>query len=191
MNKAYRCILGFVKGYSSNSLGRLLSICSIRIMCSWNLIIKNVGEAIVPSEFRWALGALFFQSFCVTWADQFPAIVPYRQPLVNMDTSYLRTNEWERSILKGFLFMFRRSFSELSEVGFIPLHYAIVRQHLKYSMETNSPNPTVDSHLECTCLQADLILAFKMFQGVIYLSPSVFFLHPPRTGLRGHAYRTL
>ncbi len=40
--------------------------------------------------------------------------------------------------------------------------------------------------LERGRLQADLILAFKIFQGVIDRSQSDFFLRPPRTGLREH-----
>ncbi len=39
--------------------------------------------------------------------------------------------------------------------------------------------------------RADLILAFKIFKGEVDLSPSEFFLHPPRAGLRGHTYRLL
>ncbi len=45
--------------------------------------------------------------------------------------------------------------------------------------------------LERRRLRADLILAFKVFKGYVDLSPSVFFLHPPRAGLRGHTYRLL
>ncbi len=30
----------------------------------------------------------------------------------------------------------------------------------------------------------------QMFKGEIDIGPPDFFLHPPRTGLRGHAYRT-
>ncbi len=37
----------------------------------------------------------------------------------------------------------------------------------------------------------DLILSFKIFEGEIDLSPSDFFLRPPRTGLREHTYRML
>ncbi len=40
-------------------------------------------------------------------------------------------------------------------------------------------------------LRADLILAFKIFKGEVYLNPSEFFLRPPRAGLRGHTYRLL
>ncbi len=36
--------------------------------------------------------------------------------------------------------------------------------------------------------RTDLILAFKTFKGEVDLNPSEFFLHPPRTGLRGHTY---
>ncbi len=40
--------------------------------------------------------------------------------------------------------------------------------------------------LERRRLRADLILAFKSFNGEEDLSPSEFFLRPPRAGLRGH-----
>ncbi len=40
--------------------------------------------------------------------------------------------------------------------------------------------------LERRRLQADLILAFKIFKGEDNLSPSEFFLRPPRAGQRGH-----
>ncbi len=39
--------------------------------------------------------------------------------------------------------------------------------------------------LERRRLQADLILAFKIFKGEVGLNPSEFFLRPPRAGLRG------
>ncbi len=45
--------------------------------------------------------------------------------------------------------------------------------------------------LECRRLRADLILAFKIFKGLIDLNPSEFFRRPPRAGLRGHTYRLL
>ncbi len=45
--------------------------------------------------------------------------------------------------------------------------------------------------LERRRLRADLILAFKIFNGEIDLNPSDFFLRPPRAGLRGHTYRLL
>ncbi len=44
---------------------------------------------------------------------------------------------------------------------------------------------------ECRRLRADLNLVFKIFKGEVGLNPSDFFLHPPRTGLRGHTYRLL
>ncbi len=39
--------------------------------------------------------------------------------------------------------------------------------------------------------RADLILAFKIFEGEVDLTPSEFFLRPPRAGLRGHTYPLL
>ncbi len=45
--------------------------------------------------------------------------------------------------------------------------------------------------LERRRLRSDLILAFKIFKGEVYLNPSEFFLHPPRAGLRGRTYRLL
>ncbi len=39
--------------------------------------------------------------------------------------------------------------------------------------------------------RADLILAIKIFKGEVDLTPSEFFLRPPRAGLRGHTYRLL
>ncbi len=40
-------------------------------------------------------------------------------------------------------------------------------------------------------LQADLILAFKIFKSEVDLNPADFFLHPPRARLRGHIYQLL
>ncbi len=45
--------------------------------------------------------------------------------------------------------------------------------------------------LEHRRLQADIILAFKIFKGEVDFNPSEFFLRPPRAGLRGHTYRLL
>ncbi len=45
--------------------------------------------------------------------------------------------------------------------------------------------------LESRRLRADLILAFKIFKGEVDLSPSDFFLRPPRARLRGNTYRLL
>ncbi len=112
------------------------------------------------------------------------------------------------------LFMFRRSFCELSKTAFTPLYCAWVRPHLEYAMEANAPTLRVDINhfervqglaarlvrglrqvnlfsLECRRLRADLILAFKIFNGEVDLNPSEFFLRPPRAGLRGYPYRLL
>ncbi len=40
-------------------------------------------------------------------------------------------------------------------------------------------------------LQADLITTFKIFTGVLDISPNLFFLPPARRGLRGHPYKVL
>ncbi len=45
--------------------------------------------------------------------------------------------------------------------------------------------------LERRRLRADLILAFKNFKREVDLNLSVFFIRPPRAGLRGHTYRLL
>ncbi len=45
--------------------------------------------------------------------------------------------------------------------------------------------------LERRRLQANLILAFKIFKGEVDLNPSKFFLRPSQAGLRGHTYRLL
>ncbi len=45
--------------------------------------------------------------------------------------------------------------------------------------------------LGCRRLRVDLILAFNIFKGEVDISPSNFFLRPPRAGLRGHTYRLL
>ncbi len=101
------------------------------------------------------------------------------------------------------LFMGRRFFSELSKAAFIPLYCALVRPHLEYAIEANSLNLRADiKHakgvpceerlrqldllLERRRLRADLISGFKIFKGVLDISPSAFSLHPPRIGLRVH-----
>ncbi len=43
------------------------------------------------------------------------------------------------------LFMIRRSFAEISVSAFAPLSNALVRPHLKYAMQSCSPNPDADA----------------------------------------------
>ncbi len=45
--------------------------------------------------------------------------------------------------------------------------------------------------LEPRRFRATFNLAFNIFKGEVDLSPSDFFLRPPRAGLRGHTYRLL
>ncbi len=40
-------------------------------------------------------------------------------------------------------------------------------------------------------LLADLITAFKIFTGLLYIDPNLFFLPPARRGLRGHPFKVL
>ncbi len=40
-------------------------------------------------------------------------------------------------------------------------------------------------------LRADLITAFKIFKGLLYIDPNLFFLPPARSGLRGHPFKVL
>ncbi len=110
--------------------------------------------------------------------------------------------------------MVRRSFSELSKTAFISLYGAILRPHLGYAMEASAATLRADINqlervqrlttrsrkglrqlnlllLEHIRLWADLIPAFTIFKGDVYLNPSEFFLRPPRAGLRGHTYRLL
>ncbi len=99
--------------------------------------------------------------------------------------------------------MVHRPFSELSTA----VCGAIARLHLKYAMEDNSLNLGANTyHLEWVQrlakrhvpyvewlhqLNHASKLAFKIFKDVIALSPSDFFLRPPRAGLRGHTYSLL
>ncbi len=40
-------------------------------------------------------------------------------------------------------------------------------------------------------LRADLIIAFKIFKGILDIDPNLFFLPPARRGLRGHPFKVL
>ncbi len=40
-------------------------------------------------------------------------------------------------------------------------------------------------------LRADLIIAFKIFKGLLGIDPNLFFLPPARHGLRGHPFKVL
>ncbi len=107
------------------------------------------------------------------------------------------------------LFMLPRWSSELSKAGFIPMYCAIARPHLEYAMEASSLNiRAIINHLERVQRlvrglrrvpykerlrqlnlfslerrrhRFDLNVTFKIFTGVIDLSP-------PRIGLGGHTY---
>ncbi len=108
--------------------------------------------------------------------------------------------------------MLPRWSSELSKAGFIPMCCAIARPHLEYAMEASSLNirSTIDHlervqrlvrglrrvpykerlrqvnlfSLERRRLRFDLKVTFKIFTGLIDLSP-------PRIGMGGHTYGIL
>ncbi len=46
-------------------------------------------------------------------------------------------------------------------------------------------------YLQRRRLWADLIIAFKIFTGLLDIDPNLFFLPPARRGLRGHPYKVL
>ncbi len=102
--------------------------------------------------------------------------------------------------------------------AFIPLYCAIMRPHLEYAIKANSTTLRADINqrlatrlvsglqhvpyeerlcqlnlfsLERRRLRTDLILAFKVPKGEVDLSPSDFFLRPPRAGLTGPTCRLL
>ncbi len=112
------------------------------------------------------------------------------------------------------IFMIRRSFQDLSRLGFIPLY-----PHLEYGVPTCSPNLVADidyleliqrlvtgirhlpyevrlkrlglHSLKRRRLRADLITAFKIFTGLIDIDPNFVFLPPTRRDLKGHLYKVL
>ncbi len=107
------------------------------------------------------------------------------------------------------IFMIMCSLNYLSKSALIPLYEALVRPHLEYGMPACSPNLVADiNHLErihrsstklVTCmrhrpyeerlqwrrLRVDLIMAFKIFKGLLDIDP------PARRGLRGHPFKVL
>ncbi len=83
--------------------------------------------------------------------------------------------------------MIRPTLSELSKATITPPRCAICRPHLEYEMDAVI-NHLARHQLSTFSLErrrhwADLILAFKIFQGEINLNSYDFFLRLPRTGL--------